>query len=247
MEGDNGTLLIAMSGGIRQLVAGKIEAWPLPGIGRQFTPVRLLRDRDGGLWIGTVNLGLLHAHQGRTDLFTRADGLSGEGVLRLFEDREGNVWVATNGGLDRFRNFAVATISVKQGLSSDNVGSVLAARDGSVWLGTGDGLNRWNDGQITIYRKGNGLPDNAVESLFQDDRGRIWVSTRRAGSPASRMADLSRQTRCPAEKRIPSPETVRGISGSATRIRDCCIYSETVWWNGSPGRDWEGRTGPTLY
>ena len=98
----------------------------------------------------------------------------------LFEDREGNIWVATIDGLDRFRDFAVPTISVKQGLSNATVWSVLAARDGSVWLGTRDGLNRWNDGQITIYRKrSSGLPDDTVESLFQDDHGRIWVSTHR--------------------------------------------------------------------
>ena len=33
IEGDNGALLIAMRGGIRQLVDGKAEAYPLPGVG----------------------------------------------------------------------------------------------------------------------------------------------------------------------------------------------------------------------
>jgi signal transduction histidine kinase/streptogramin lyase len=113
-------------------------------------------------------------------LFARSDGLSGDFVECLFEDREGNIWVANDDGLDRFRDFAVPTISVKQGLSNNTVWSVLAARDGSVWLGTLDGLNRWKDGQVTIYSKGNnGLPGDAVESLFQDDHGRIWVSTPR--------------------------------------------------------------------
>ena len=84
-------------------------------------------------------------------MFAQSDGLSGEYIASLFEDREGNIWVATINGLDRFRDFAVATISVKQGLSNADVWSVLAARDGSVWLGTRDGLNRWKNGQITIY------------------------------------------------------------------------------------------------
>jgi ligand-binding sensor domain-containing protein len=178
IEGDNGALLIAMHGGIRQLVDGKAEAYPLPGAGRKFNPGRLLRDREGGLWIGTNGQGLLHVHQGRTDAFAQPDGLSSDVIEGLFEDREGNIWIATLNGLDRFRDFAVPTISAKQGLSNDAVLSVLAARDGSVWLGTRDGLNKWTDGQVTIYRKrSSGLPDDAVESLFQDDRGRIWVST----------------------------------------------------------------------
>ena len=86
-------------------------------------------------------------------LRTRSDGLSDELVENLFEDREGNIWMATGNGLDRFREFAVPTISVRQGLSNASIGSVLAARDGSIWLSTVDGLNRWNNGQITIYRK----------------------------------------------------------------------------------------------
>jgi ligand-binding sensor domain-containing protein len=129
---------------------------------------RLLRDRDGGLWIGTVEWRLIDVHHGRTDEFSRSDSLSGDVVLGLLEDREGNVWAATTGGLDRFRELPVTTVSVKQGLSSDATQSVLAATDGSIWVSAHDGLTRWK----------NGLPDDAAQSLFQDDRGRIWVFTR---------------------------------------------------------------------
>jgi signal transduction histidine kinase/ligand-binding sensor domain-containing protein len=178
IESDNGALLISTRSGITRLVDGKSDAYPLPGSVGKYTPVRMLRDRNGGLWIGTTDRGLLHVHQGRTDEFGRSDGLSGDYIQRLFEDREGNIWVATVGGLDRFRDFAIPAISVKQGLSDASVVSVLAARDGSIWFGTKDGLNRWNDGKITIYRKrGSGLPDDIVDSLFQDDQERIWVST----------------------------------------------------------------------
>ena len=176
---DTGALCIAVGGGIRQLVDGKATAYPLPGAPRQFKPRRLLRDSNGSLWIGTVDRGLLHVHQGRTDVFAQSDGLSGDYITALFEDREGNIWVATLNGLSRFRDFAIPTISVKQGLSHADVWSVLASIDGTVWLGTRDGLNRWKDGRITIYRKRcSGLPDDAVESLFEDDRGRIWISAR---------------------------------------------------------------------
>jgi ligand-binding sensor domain-containing protein len=128
IESDNGALLIATRGGIEQLVDGKAEAYPLPGAGR--LPTHLLRDRNGGLWIGTADRGLVHVHGGKTDVFARSDGLSGNFITGLFEDREGNIWVATSDGLDRLRDFAVPTISVKQGLSNGSVLSVLAARDG---------------------------------------------------------------------------------------------------------------------
>src|SRR6185437_905724 len=122
---------------------------------------RLLRDRDGGLWIGTVARGLIHIHQGKADSFTQADGLSGDITLSLFEDREGSIWVSTTDGLDRFRELPVNTISVRQGLSSDATTALLAASDGSVWIATHDGLTRWQNGKPTkIYRRANGLPDD---------------------------------------------------------------------------------------
>jgi ligand-binding sensor domain-containing protein len=119
LESDDGGLLIAQHSGITKLKNGKFEAHPLPA---GFQPHRLLRDRDGGLWIGAlVDKGLLHIHEGRTDLFTPAEGLSDGSVNALFEDREGNIWVAADDGLDRFRDFAVPTISIQQGLSSRGV------------------------------------------------------------------------------------------------------------------------------
>src|SRR6266404_4447249 len=190
-EDTDGILLIGWNGGIHRFIDGKPETSPVSPAVRPFTATRLLRDRDGGLWIGSVGRGLVHLHQGRTDVFTLSDGLSGEAVYALFEDREGSIWTATNGGLDRFRDFSVATFTVNQGLSSTNVYSVLAAADGAVWLSSFGGLNKWNNGQMTVYRarselalKGvnqiaGGLRGQAVESLFQDDRGRIWVATRR--------------------------------------------------------------------
>jgi signal transduction histidine kinase len=154
---------------------------------------------DGALWIGAATLGLLHVHGGTTDAFVQADGLTGNVVTALFEDREGSIWVATGSGLDCFHDFAAVTFSGKQGFSnvaSDN-GSVLATRDGSIWQGIHDGLHRWSNGQITFYHGANakaavgqprvtgmarevnlsGLPKHQFVSLFEDNRGRIWVAT----------------------------------------------------------------------
>ena len=175
---DPGHSLIALPEGIQQVVNGKIISNPLPNLPKLSDTTSMLRDRDGGLWIGTVSHGLVHIHQGRTDRFTRSDGLSGDDVIALLEDREGNLWVLTRDGLDRFREFAIPTISVSQGLSTSRVWSVLGARDGSVWIGSNDALHRLSNGQITVYPKGHGLGDYSG-SLFEDDRGRIWISTSR--------------------------------------------------------------------
>ena len=184
-ETEDGHILASTFGGKLMQLNGRLGAHPVPypmrlPIGwtrtdREINPVIPLRDRNGGLWIGTSEHGLVHLYNGRTDVFTKADGLSGDIVICLFEDREGNIWVATTGGIDRFHEFAVTTISSKEGLAGDAVVSVVGGKVGSVWIGTRQGLTRWTNGQPTIFRKANGLPGDAVESLFQDDAGRLWL------------------------------------------------------------------------
>jgi signal transduction histidine kinase/ligand-binding sensor domain-containing protein len=204
---DEGRLLVAMHGaGLLQLAGDRLESYPVRRSinstallqPRDLDVNRLLRDRDGGLWIGTVQRGLIHVHQGRTDVFTKSDGLSGDVILSMLEDREGNVWVASTGGLDRLTELPVATISTKQGLPSDASHAVLAARDGSVWFAAPDnGLTKWENGKTTTFRKANGLPDDATQSLFQDDDGRIWVSTAR-GLAYSKQGRFIRTNAVPA-------------------------------------------------
>ena len=199
---------LAVSEGIWQLDAEKMKEYPLstaPGL--LTTPVGLFVDHDGDLWVGTLQRGLLRVSRGRTSVFARSDGLSGDRVMTMFQDREGNMWVGTADGVDRFRAPTVIQFSTRQGLSSPSVWSVLPSRDNSVWVSTVDGLNRLDAGHVTIYRSGtresirmrgvqgvratpaatwdlsvtektdSNLPDDRVGSLYEDDRGRIWVSS----------------------------------------------------------------------
>src|ERR1700674_5694449 len=189
-DSEDGSVLIAATGAVMGLADEKAEAvYRFPAARRGFRFLRMLRDRDGGLWVGPAGRGIVHIHQGRIDVFSELDGLSGDDIYDLFEDRESNIWVATVNGLDRFHELPVVTYSKIQGLSDIPWGGMLAARDGSVWFAALDGLNRLNHGQVAVYRQrrtargqeavGNGLPDEGVGSLFQDSRGRIWVSTPR--------------------------------------------------------------------
>jgi signal transduction histidine kinase/ligand-binding sensor domain-containing protein len=176
--GDRGRGVLVAVDGIRQVAGTEVIDYPLRGVPSPLSATSVLRDRNGGLWIATAAHGLVHTYDGKTSLFTHDDGLSSNEVLALFEDREGTIWVGTSEGIDRFREWPVTPVSLKQGLSNSNATSVLAARDGSIWIGTADGLNRWKDGRTTIYRRRTdpALPDDSIQSLFEDERGRIWVS-----------------------------------------------------------------------
>ncbi len=178
VDGDDGSVLIAMKGGVRRVANGRVEmAYPLPRSMAGYLSTRMFKDRDGGLWVATSGGGIAHIHRGRTEVFSQLDGLSGDTVSEFYEDAEGNVWVTTLAGLDRFREFPLVTYSTKQGLSNAPSGAVLGARDGSVWFSTPDGLNRIRQGEVTVQR-GGGAPQPLFAGLFEDSRGRLWISSR---------------------------------------------------------------------
>lgn len=227
VNSDDGKPLIGISGGgLKRLVADKFDSYPIHSAmnrnallpDREIDSNKLLRDRDGGLWIGTHQRGVIHIHNGRTDVFSKSDGLSGDISCSVFEDREGNIWFASSQGLDRFRELAVTTISTKQGLSSDQTNSVLAATDGSIWTAARDGLTRWKDGETTIFRKASGLPADFVQSLYEDYHERIWVFT------AGGLAYL-KDGRFVAVKGVPSGE-VYSITGDK---------AGNLWLSGNKG------------
>ena len=68
---------------ITRFVDGRLEPSSLQdGVPDDFAR-RLLHDRDGGLWVATLNRGLAHVHGGRTDLFAEGHGLRGFRSRRL--------------------------------------------------------------------------------------------------------------------------------------------------------------------
>jgi signal transduction histidine kinase/ligand-binding sensor domain-containing protein len=236
VEGSQGALLVSTAAGMRRFVNEKADVYPLPNDGRKLKTNKLFLDRNGALWVGAADAGgLAHVHDGKTDLFSVADGLSGDHIDLLFEDREGDMWVGTDGGLDRFRDYAVTRFSVKQGVSDAVVWSVLAGGDGKVWLGTIKGLDRWSDGRISAFDKRDGkLNGLAPHSLFQDSLGQVWVST------SAGFGHLE-NTRFIPVKGIPGG-VVRGIaeetegnlwianqSGGLIRLHDGNVVQQIPW------------------
>jgi PAS domain S-box-containing protein len=166
-------------GGLQQLAQGAWKPFVTPqfdGSTREVTA--LLLDRDSSLWIGTLSEGIYRIQGNKVDHFRGSDGLSGDAVTGLFQDREGSIWITTSNGIDNFHDLRVASYSTRQGLSADQVNSVLAARDGTVWIGNYD-LDVLRSDKITSIRPRNGLPGRRTTSLLEDLAGRLWVGVDR--------------------------------------------------------------------
>jgi signal transduction histidine kinase/ligand-binding sensor domain-containing protein len=162
--------------GVQRFADGKWASFVVPGFdGSTVRSHTLFVDREGALWIGTESNGLYYVHDGHADHYERADGLSGNHVGSMHEDREGNLWVTTDRGLDMFHDTSVVTYSTIEGLVGSDVKSVLASRDGTVWVGNEEALNIIDGNGIRAIDPRHGLPGQNVTGLFEDSAGRLWV------------------------------------------------------------------------
>jgi signal transduction histidine kinase/ligand-binding sensor domain-containing protein len=162
--------------GVQRYTDGKWTSFVVPGFdGSTVRSHTLFVDRERTLWIGTESNGLYHVHDGHADHYQRSDGLSGNGIGLMYEDREGNLWVATDRGLDMFHDTSVVTYSTIEGLVGSDLKSVLALRDGTVWVGNEEALNIIDGNGIRAIDPRHGLPRQDVAGLFEDSARRLWV------------------------------------------------------------------------
>jgi signal transduction histidine kinase len=119
-------------------------------------------------------------------VYTQRDGLPGDAVFRLYEDRRGNLWIGLlksdisialwDRATDSFRRF-----SVKDGLPTGEALAFAEDRSGAVWIGFESGLARLRDANATTFREKDGLPAGGVQALHFDRIGRLWIASGAGG------------------------------------------------------------------
>src|SRR5271166_5269422 len=177
-RGPDGSLWLGISEGhgLEQFKDGAAKPFVTPTFdGSSLDFGTLMFDRDGNLWVGTVGKGLFRINGNVVDHYDHTNGLSGDSVWALFEDREGIVWAGTTSGIDSFRDPAVATFTPTEGLGKDLAAGILASRDGSVWVANAGSLDRIQKGTVSSIRKSNGLPGDQVAAMLEDHGGNMWV------------------------------------------------------------------------
>lgn len=214
-ESPDGTLWMAeTSYGVRPVpLPGKNHGRPEPTIFVGSDAITF--DNQGSLWITSLGSGIrrvpyperLHQsqtpgpaawqfHNSEIEAFTQDDGLTTDYVNCVLQDREGTVWFGTSGGLDRFRESPVVSVSVQPisypgalpipSLHSFTTTAVVATDQGAIWTA---GIGPQVLVKMQLDRIATQMRDRAVDCAYRDPNGIIWIATSWA---IFRLADESK-------------------------------------------------------
>ena len=162
--------------GLARFKDGAVKPFVTPTFdGSRLAVTSMMFDRDGNLWVGTDAKGLFRIYGNTVEAYGHTEGLSGDSVWALFEDREGIVWAGSTSGIDSFRDPRIVTFSAAEGLGKDLAAGILAGRDGTIWVANNGSLDRIKNGTVSSIRRSNGLPGDQVASLLEDRAGNMWV------------------------------------------------------------------------
>lgn len=165
----------------------------------------LFYDKQGGMWLGTLNQGLLYSHPSRykfnyigRSYFT--DEASSDIIVKAFaEDNDEKIYVKSLSGLYRYQPFTgngkvltpissasipkevVADLQLKptQIFNNQVYNALITDSRNWTWAGSSDGLTLYNpETQDTnIFYSEDGLCNNFVHALLEDRNHDIWVTT----------------------------------------------------------------------
>lgn len=140
------------------------------------------RDRDGGILVGTKEglsrMASLKENRFRP-LLPAGKKLLNKAVSCLFEDSSGTLWIGTWGGLHKFKDNVLTSITKEDGLTDNRVKHIALDALGNTWVGTEKGLNRIDGetGAITTFTTKEGLSGDSIEFLFQDRAGTLCIGS----------------------------------------------------------------------
>src|SRR5205085_12252114 len=106
------------------------------------------------------------------------DGLAGNVIRCLAEDRQGDLWVGTEGArvcrlyTDHWTRFEKA-----EGLPGKSVLALSADSDGVIWAGTPAGLARFQTGKWIPCSDRCGPANLSIGYLLDDEQGSLWVGS----------------------------------------------------------------------
>ena len=142
-----------------------------------------MADKAGNLWFGTGGAGITRYDGKSFTNYTMAQGLAGNVVFCIAEDKGRNLWIGTTSGISKYDGEKFTNYSTAQGLAGNFVTCILQDVKRNIWFATHDGGASKYDGKRFInYTTAQGLANNYVRCMIQDKEGNLWFGTEAGGA-----------------------------------------------------------------
>ena len=175
----DGYLWVATQGGLARFDGLRFQAFHMldsPGLPHDNIHY-VAGSRDGSLWVGTYNRGVAHLVNGR---FEPVPGLLSPVIRAILEDREGTIWIATRGGLNRWKNGALSAYTQKDGMPASDVLALAEDPEGRIWIGSTTGLSLLERGKLAAFSGQSRLAGMDVRSFAVARDGSLWAASSQA-------------------------------------------------------------------
>ena len=175
----NDNLWIGTSEGVCSFDGNNFEKLSYKG---DNSPVNaILFSKDGKLWIGTQNAGLLVFKDKKLiATYNSKNGFVSDRILCFYEDEDKSVWVGTDKGLVNIKNGEKFFFGKKDGIKIQEIRGISRNGRGELWIATfGGGLYYREKGQdsFSSFDVEQGLSNNTTQCILTDHLGRTWVGT----------------------------------------------------------------------
>ena len=137
---------------------------------------RLFIASDGTLWISSAH-GVIKYSEGK-ELQTTAEGLTGEIIDAIYQDRDGNLWVGTfSSGVSKLSGDMAVIFTRTEGLPDQHVVRVIESHHGHIYGSTRSGLVEFLEGVARTIPGSQSSPFNTIGTrIIQDRHGDWWVA-----------------------------------------------------------------------
>jgi hypothetical protein len=137
----------------------------------------IVRDRTGGLWIGTAMGAYCRRGETITEYHNHDELVAGD-IRGIAVAPDGAAWLASQGGVDVYRDGRRAEWhDASNGMPAQDARSVAVEPDGTVWIGTPHGALRRAGGAWSVRHSRRWLPADDVLAIAVAPDRTAWVAT----------------------------------------------------------------------